>query len=618
MQPQQTIPSPYAARPGIVLSLAGLREIFGIDLRTLALFRVGLGALLLADLAMRARDLTAHYTDAGILPRAGLLDTQAIGSFSLHLLNGTFAFQATLFVIAAVFAAMLVAGSRTRLATIVSWVLLLSLQNRNPQILSAGDSLLLLLSFWAIFLPLGARYSVDQALDKQPGQQPGLLRNGYFSVATLALLIQGASMYLFGALLKSDAQWIPDGTAMYYALQLDYMVTPFGLWLSEFATFLQGLTYSIWWLEIVGPILIFSPIFHRTFRTLCLGAFITLNVGLFLSMELGLFPLVSLVMNLVFVPGWMWDRVARSISGTTSPDLRIFYDEDCVFCHKICRLLTIFLMMPGVPVRPAQSDPKAAVLLAINNSWVVSDGADTDYLEWDAVRHLLFSSPLFRPLAILLSAYPLRILGNKFYQRVALNRSVLSRISAVTLPWRQSKAKSSAVSNALAGLFLAFVIFQNLTTLPDFSVRMPAELKAVGQSTGLYQNWTLFAPHPELKSAWPVILGELKDNRIVDVYHRRAGIPGWDKPDYVAAEYKNNRWRTYLSAMETVSHKGPENKLAQNYAQYLCRSWNETAPPGKELSVFNVYFLVEWSQPDYQKEDAMNRLIWSHDCFAKG
>ena len=68
MQPQQTIPSPYAARPGIVLSLAGLREIFGIDLRTMALFRVGLGALLLADLALRARDLTAHYTDAGILP----------------------------------------------------------------------------------------------------------------------------------------------------------------------------------------------------------------------------------------------------------------------------------------------------------------------------------------------------------------------------------------------------------------------------------------------------------------------------------------------------------------------------------------------------------------------
>jgi hypothetical protein len=272
-------------------------------------------------------------------------------------------------------------------------------------------------------------------------------------------------------------------------------------------------------------------------------------------------------------------------------------------------------MMPQVQVRPAQSDPKAAVLLAINNSWVVSDGADTDYLEWDAVRHLLSSSPLFRPLAALLSAYPLQILGNKFYQWIARNRSILSTVSNVTLPWRQSSAKRAPISNALAGLFLAFVIFQNLTTLPEFSVGMPAELKSFGQTTGLQQSWTLFAPHPALKSAWPVILGELKDNRVVDVYHRHAGIPGWDKPDQVSSVYKNNRWRTYLSSMEDVSYKGHENSLALNYARYLCRSWNETAPPGKELSVFNIYFNVEWSRPDYQKDDAKNRLIWSHDCF---
>ena len=104
MQPEQTIQSPYAARAGIIVNIPGLREIFGIDLRTLALFRVGLGALLLVDLALRARDLTAHYTDAGILPRAALLDTLSVGSFSLHLLNGTVAFQAVMFIIAAVFA----------------------------------------------------------------------------------------------------------------------------------------------------------------------------------------------------------------------------------------------------------------------------------------------------------------------------------------------------------------------------------------------------------------------------------------------------------------------------------------------------------------------------------
>ena len=60
---------------------------------------------------------------------------------------------------------MLVLGWKTRFATIASWVLLLSLQNRNTMILSGEDNLALLLLFWGMFLPLGARYSVDSALD---------------------------------------------------------------------------------------------------------------------------------------------------------------------------------------------------------------------------------------------------------------------------------------------------------------------------------------------------------------------------------------------------------------------------------------------------------------------
>src|SRR6185312_201958 len=40
-------------------------EVFALDVRSLALFRIGLGLLLLADLGQRVLDLNAHYTDAG-------------------------------------------------------------------------------------------------------------------------------------------------------------------------------------------------------------------------------------------------------------------------------------------------------------------------------------------------------------------------------------------------------------------------------------------------------------------------------------------------------------------------------------------------------------------------
>ena len=113
---------------------ATLAELFGIDLRSLAVFRVALGLLLLADeLATRMQDLRGHYTDVGIWPRA--LAKQELATrtwyFSVHLLGGSEAFAAALFGLAAVFALALGLGFRTRMAAVFSWVLLVSLHTRN-------------------------------------------------------------------------------------------------------------------------------------------------------------------------------------------------------------------------------------------------------------------------------------------------------------------------------------------------------------------------------------------------------------------------------------------------------------------------------------------------------
>jgi hypothetical protein len=49
-------------------------EVLGADPRSLAVFRIVLTLLVLADLANRHTDLAAHYADRGALPRAVLLD----------------------------------------------------------------------------------------------------------------------------------------------------------------------------------------------------------------------------------------------------------------------------------------------------------------------------------------------------------------------------------------------------------------------------------------------------------------------------------------------------------------------------------------------------------------
>src|SRR5215216_3470663 len=170
---------------------AKIFEVFGADLRSLAVFRVALALLVLADLAMRATDLTAHYTDEGVLPRTALLEeVLSPWAFSLNLMNGEPFFQVLLFGVAALAALGLLIGYRTSLMTVVVWVLLLSIQWRNPLVSGADGPLLRLLLFWGMFLPLGAYWSVDRAKGAV-----ARLSVRFLSVATFGLFLQIALVY---------------------------------------------------------------------------------------------------------------------------------------------------------------------------------------------------------------------------------------------------------------------------------------------------------------------------------------------------------------------------------------------------------------------------------------
>lgn len=101
-------------------------NIFGADLRSLATFRIVLALLALTDLTIRATDLLSQDTDAGVLPRADLVQ-EVIGpwSFSLNLLNGQPFFQALLFAVGMLAALGVLVGYRTRLMVFETTVLIL-------------------------------------------------------------------------------------------------------------------------------------------------------------------------------------------------------------------------------------------------------------------------------------------------------------------------------------------------------------------------------------------------------------------------------------------------------------------------------------------------------------
>jgi hypothetical protein len=286
-----------------------VRRLFAIDPRSLAALRIVLALLLLVDLFSRSTDLVAHYTDLGVLPRPARIsilefreESSARYWWSLHMANGTGWFQLALFLAAGWFAVWLAIGYRTRLATIASWILLVSLHSRLPGVNQGGDILLRMLLFWSMFLPLGAVASIDRWRAQTPRDDSPIL-----SLATVAILAQVVIMYWSAAWLKHDPVWTRDFSAVYYAVNFDMYAKPLGIFLRQYPRVCQFLTATTLWLEWLGPLVAFVPWKTWIWRTLVVFAFVLFHLGLAMSLELGLFSYVSMAAWLVFLPGKAWD-----------------------------------------------------------------------------------------------------------------------------------------------------------------------------------------------------------------------------------------------------------------------------------------------------------------------
>ncbi len=135
---------------------------FSVDLRSLAITRMAFGILILADLLIRSRFLRDFYTDEGVLSLYALKRIYESNYYtSIHALSGDYYFQLALFLLAVLFAFFVFIGFFTRIAAVISWGLLVSLNLRNPLLLQGGDILFRCLIFWGIFTPWAERFSVD-------------------------------------------------------------------------------------------------------------------------------------------------------------------------------------------------------------------------------------------------------------------------------------------------------------------------------------------------------------------------------------------------------------------------------------------------------------------------
>jgi hypothetical protein len=292
--------------------------IFGIDLRTVGLFRIALAVYLLFDLVGRCPNLIAHYTDSGVFPRDAIAEQWSNGppfqqyyaGLSLHALTGDASGIIALFAINFLILFALLIGYRSRLFAFLAWVFLISIQNRNPHVLHGGDQMCRMMAFWAMFLPLGARFSVDGLCAVQKAYGVTVSQRA-LSFGTAAVIFQTAMVYWFTAALKNSPVWHADGSALWYALNIEQYETVLGRLFLQIAPIwlLKIATWASLGLEAIGPSLIFLPYRVPQVRIGLVLAFWVFHLVLIGGLiDVGPLPGSSALLWVPLIPTLFWEK----------------------------------------------------------------------------------------------------------------------------------------------------------------------------------------------------------------------------------------------------------------------------------------------------------------------
>jgi len=586
-----------------------IEELFAIDLRSLALTRIAVALLVLVDLLWRFTSLGAFYSDRGLVPRAAVFEDPTSWVLSLHLMSGRTEVQALLFALSGVLALMLLFGLRTRSASFWTWLLFTSLNSRNLYVVHGGDSLLNVVLFWGMFVPWGARYSVDNALNSSTSAQPQRL----VSIGTAALLLQMPLVYFFSGILKNGPEWRHDFTAISYVVNSPDYATSLGHLMASWPMpILKAVTVSTIVIEIGGPLLLFSPVVNRTIRTMVLPAFFLLQLGLVLTMRLGLFPLISTAAILPFISGRFWNKMFARLRTPSRAGLRIYYDGDCTFCRKAVLLIKEFCLWPETHVEPAQASAEIYREMQLHNSWIVIDHQNISHFRFEALAYLLKQSPLFYLPGLLLSWHPLTKAGNALYDRVANNRGLFARL-AKPLGYRPQRLTQPRFMSLLCAFFLFYVVLDNLGTVKRTRLKVPDKLGGIGQMLRIHQNWRMFAPSPLRNYDWYVVEGKLRDGQelcFVNGVSNNCRQPGNEVP-----LLKNYRWRSYWRNVGNDREK----KLRPYLARYICNSWNNSHVAAENLEDLKILRLrrpISLEGPPVEPERFEKIELWSGQCSA--
>ncbi len=295
-----------------------------------------------------------------------------------------------------IFGLLLFVGYRTRTVTLLCFCGSgLAVLSGMGQFQLVGGVLLPVL-FWSCFLPLGAKYSLDSAMNTAIASLPAAIASG----ATIALLVQQCLNY-----------WLPETLFWSDIVSSDALGT------------VSPLRSALWLVGILTPLLLLIPVRTQRYRLALVAVSIFLHVIAVLFFDQpALLHLIAIATWTIYLPQSLWDSLSVRISTSERRGLTLYYDADCGFCKKVVHVLRTVLILPGTPLLTAQSDPSICQDMETYNSWVVVDWQQNRYFKFEAIAYICSLSPIFHVLTPVLRWQSVMGIGTRFYEAIANNR----------------------------------------------------------------------------------------------------------------------------------------------------------------------------------------------------
>jgi hypothetical protein len=351
-------PSSMARVVAAAASLAA--RSFTLDVRSLAAFRIGLGLVVLADGILRGRDAALMFAPDGFFPPDVVRSFHGSpAAWSLALAGDTTWWGTTVVAAEAAAGTMLALGVCTRWSTVAAWALVMSVVQRTPPMTNAGDMWLISMLVWSIFLPLGEVWSID-ARRRGGGPAASAAR----SIASAALVIQIATVYLGAGLAKCNVSWM-SGEAMRHALSVHDHGNRLGMAIARLEWLSAPVTWLVVAVELVAPFVLVAVPSPRM-RTALVAAFMVFHVAIQATMSVGLFAAIGITAWLAVVPAEAW--TALRVAAPTGPLVGLSRWAGRCCAAALALAAVSFAHFWGLLGHPPLPTPVAAAITAVGVS----------------------------------------------------------------------------------------------------------------------------------------------------------------------------------------------------------------------------------------------------------